>query len=53
MANVIIAEGLTDDDYIANYTVGYDEFAERVSATPRVGRVRDRRARRDHPHAGP
>ncbi|GAA1071440.1 MULTISPECIES: molybdopterin-dependent oxidoreductase [Pseudonocardia] len=31
MAHVIIAEGLTDDDYIANHTVGYDEFAERVS----------------------
>lgn len=31
MAHVIIAEGLTDADYVANYTVGYAEFAERVA----------------------
>ncbi|TKV57065.1 molybdopterin oxidoreductase family protein [Nakamurella flava] len=30
MAHVIIAEGLTDDDYVAQYTVGFPEFAERV-----------------------
>jgi anaerobic selenocysteine-containing dehydrogenase len=30
MAHVIITEGLTDDDYIANYTVGYEELAKRV-----------------------
>lgn len=30
MMNVIINEGLTDDDYIANYTVGYQQLAERV-----------------------
>ncbi|BBC36561.1 hypothetical protein SGFS_078550 [Streptomyces graminofaciens] len=30
MMNVIIEEGLTDDDYIADYTVGYEELAERV-----------------------
>ncbi len=31
MAHVIIAEGLTDDDYVARYTVGYDAFVERVA----------------------
>jgi anaerobic selenocysteine-containing dehydrogenase len=31
MANVIIAEGLTDQDYLDDYTVGYPEFAERVA----------------------
>src|SRR6201995_5087902 len=30
MMNVIIGEGLTDDDYVQNYTVGYEELAERV-----------------------
>lgn len=30
MMHVITNEGLTDDDYIANYTVGYDELVERV-----------------------
>ncbi|MEU6256788.1 molybdopterin-dependent oxidoreductase [Streptomyces sp. NPDC047043] len=30
MMNVIIGEGLTDGEYIANYTVGYEELAERV-----------------------
>ncbi|MQA13087.1 MAG: molybdopterin-dependent oxidoreductase [Pseudonocardiaceae bacterium] len=30
MMHVIIDEGLTDDDYVARYTVGYDELAERV-----------------------
>lgn len=31
MMNVIIAEGLTDDAYIADHTVGYDELVERVA----------------------
>lgn len=30
MMHVIIEEGLTDDDYIARHTVGFDELAERV-----------------------
>ena len=31
MMNVIIAEGLTDEDYVRDHTVGYDELAERVA----------------------
>ncbi len=31
MANVIIAEGLTDRDYVDSHTVGYPEFVERVA----------------------
>ncbi len=31
MMNVIIAEGLTDDDYIEKYTLGFAELKERVS----------------------
>lgn len=31
MMNVIIAEGLVDQDYVDNYTVGYAELAERAS----------------------
>jgi anaerobic selenocysteine-containing dehydrogenase len=30
LMNVIISEGLTDEDYVANYTHGYDELLERV-----------------------
>jgi len=30
MMHVIIGEGLTDDDYIAKHTLGYDQLAERV-----------------------
>jgi anaerobic selenocysteine-containing dehydrogenase len=30
MINVVIAEGLMDKDYVAKYTVGYDELAERA-----------------------
>ena len=30
MINVIISEGLTDEAYIRDHTVGYDELAERV-----------------------
>jgi anaerobic selenocysteine-containing dehydrogenase len=30
MMNVIIADGLTDEAYVRDYTVGYDELAERV-----------------------
>lgn len=31
MMHVLIDEGLTDDDYVARYTVGYDELADRVA----------------------
>lgn len=31
MAHVIIAEGLADSDYVENYTLGFPEFAERVT----------------------
>jgi anaerobic selenocysteine-containing dehydrogenase len=34
MMNVIISEGLTDDDYIARHTTGFDELAERAAAFP-------------------
>ena len=34
MMNVIIAEGLVDKEYVANYTVGYDELAERAKEYP-------------------
>lgn len=30
----IIAQGLTDNDYIAKYTVGFDELAERAKSFP-------------------
>ena len=30
MMNVIIGEGLTDEAYVRDYTVGYEELAERV-----------------------
>ncbi len=30
MMHVIITEGLTDEDYVADHTLGYDELAERV-----------------------
>jgi anaerobic selenocysteine-containing dehydrogenase len=30
MLNVIIDEGLTDEAYVRDHTVGYDELAERV-----------------------
>ncbi|MFT5426037.1 MAG: anaerobic selenocysteine-containing dehydrogenase [Gammaproteobacteria bacterium] len=30
MINVIIEEGLTDKDYVENYTLGFDELAERA-----------------------
>lgn len=32
MMNIIIQENLVDKDYVDNYTVGYDELAERVSS---------------------
>ncbi len=36
MMNVIIAEGLIDQDYVDNYTVGYKELAERAKTrTPK------------------
>ncbi|SNR61386.1 Anaerobic selenocysteine-containing dehydrogenase [Haloechinothrix alba] len=31
MMHVIIGEGLTDEEYVREHTVGYDELAERVS----------------------
>jgi anaerobic selenocysteine-containing dehydrogenase len=31
MMHVIISEGLTDEAYVADYTTGYDELAERVA----------------------
>jgi len=34
MMNVIIAEDLVDHDYVANYTVGYDELEERAAEFP-------------------
>lgn len=37
MMNVIIAEDLVDHDYVANYTVGYDELKARVAGfTPEI-----------------
>ena len=54
LMNVIISEGLTDEDYVANYTHGYDELVERVQPVhPRVGVAGDRDPGRRHPHAGP
>ena len=39
MINTIIEEGLVDQDYVDNYTLGYDELAERAKtrtiSTPR------------------
>ena len=41
MMNVIITEGLVDKEYVASYTVGYDELAERAQAvSAREGRAR-------------
>src|SRR5207249_7045421 len=34
MMRVMIAEGLVDDDYIANYTVGFEDLAKRVQDYP-------------------
>ena len=34
MMNVIISEGLVDRDYVANYTVGYEELAQRALEYP-------------------
>jgi anaerobic selenocysteine-containing dehydrogenase len=34
MMHVIIAEGLVDEDYVANYTVGYEDLAKRVQEYP-------------------
>ena len=41
MINVVIAEGLIDKDYIDNYTVGFDELAERAKDYPpeKVSRI--------------
>ncbi len=43
MMHVIIGEGLTDEAYVRDHTVGYDELAERVSALhPGMGLGADR-----------
>jgi anaerobic selenocysteine-containing dehydrogenase len=34
MMNVIITEGLTDEDYVRDHTIGYEELAERVAQYP-------------------
>jgi anaerobic selenocysteine-containing dehydrogenase len=34
MMNVIITEGLVDQEYVANYTVGYEELVERAKQYP-------------------
>ena len=34
MMNVIISEGLTDDDYIDQHTTGFDELTQRAAAFP-------------------
>ncbi|MEL6184483.1 MAG: molybdopterin-dependent oxidoreductase [Myxococcota bacterium] len=34
LMHIIISEGLTDDDYIADHTVGYAELEERVAEYP-------------------
>jgi anaerobic selenocysteine-containing dehydrogenase len=34
LMHVIIAEGLIDEDYVANYTVGFDDLAKRVEEYP-------------------
>jgi anaerobic selenocysteine-containing dehydrogenase len=34
MMHVIIAEGLHDADYVANYTIGFDDLAARVDSWP-------------------
>jgi anaerobic selenocysteine-containing dehydrogenase len=34
MANILITEGLTDQDYIAQHTVGFEAFAERAAQYP-------------------
>ena len=34
MIHVIITEGLTDRDYVDNYTVGFDELAQRAAEYP-------------------
>ena len=45
MMHVIISEGLTDEDYVARHTVGYDELAERVQQYTPDGRRRRRASR--------
>jgi anaerobic selenocysteine-containing dehydrogenase len=34
MMHVLIAEGLIDEDYVAKYTLGYDELKERIKQYP-------------------
>ena len=46
MMNVIISEGLVDQDYVASYTVGYEELAERAK------RVSAGEGGVDHRHRG-
>ena len=35
MMHVIISEGLHDADYVAKYTLGFDELCEKVKSYPR------------------
>ena len=54
MMNVIISEGLHDEAYVRDHTVGFDELAERVrTAHAGVGVGGDRHPGRGHPHARP
>ena len=54
MMNVIIAEGLTDEAYVAEHTVGYAELVERVAPhTPEWAATETGVAGRRHPHPGP
>ena len=54
MMNVIFAEGLQDDDYLARYTLGARELRERRPGVPAVARRLDHRTHgRPHHGAGP
>ena len=44
--NVIIEEGLYDADFVRDWTVGFDQFAERIPTVPGVAGGRDHRSRR-------
>ena len=54
MMHVIIGEGLTDADWIAEHTLGFDELAAHVADwTPERAAARVRRRRRRDPRARP